>query len=246
MAKGQAKDKTKTPTPKDKAEAPTPTGSATPPTTEPTTDPTATQTDPSAEIPNLEEATALSSNPATDQAETSPESDPITDPTGESSGGTGDESDPSAEDDGGDGDGDDPDANADPTEDGANASSDQPTDFSEEEEAMPRAMPKVGTPVWHRLRSNREWVPAVVIDQMDGTKLDPPLDEEQLHLQVSLDRARHHAASTTGYRLNVPYGTEPGGWLPERPRDANAVFAREQEDEQRTIEIRKQQMRDNA
>lgn len=109
----------------------------------------------------------------------------------------------------------------------------------------PAKTPEVGTEVWHRLRFNREWVPARIIDRIPGSTdpLDPPLEEGQVHLSIQLDRARHHSASSTGFRFNVAAGLAPGCWALERPKDSDAVFAKEQETERLRIELRKEELR---
>jgi hypothetical protein len=87
--------------------------------------------------------------------------------------------------------------------------------------------PAIGTRVAYFLRTSPvpEWVPAEVIDSIDGAQQDPPYGDDQVHLKVFLDRKRHHSSRVTGYRLNVERGDQPGQWLPEKPEDADEAYA---------------------
>lgn len=98
--------------------------------------------------------------------------------------------------------------------------------------------PQPGDKVWYLLRFEiPEWVRATVLDH-EKAGLDEPFDpsggEYACHLEIQLNRGRHYSSSTKGLRRDVQMGDQPGQWLRDKPKDADAVYA----EAKRTKELR--------
>lgn len=96
--------------------------------------------------------------------------------------------------------------------------------------------PDVGVEVWYYLPTTPpEWRPAKVVDRDpldpgDGPSLAPPWTHEKaVHLAVSVERGRHHAARDVVLRQEIKPGNEPGQYRYTKPKDADALYDRQVE-----------------
>jgi hypothetical protein len=115
--------------------------------------------------------------------------------------------------------------------------------------------PKLGDKVFYALRPLGEYVPAEIVnairvkagpDMKSAQYLDTPIDEDAFHLEIQLDRKRHNAAASWGYRLNVKEGPGVGEFLREKPADADAKLAAKVERQCILQEETRRRMREQA
>ncbi len=84
---------------------------------------------------------------------------------------------------------------------------------------------KVGDEVSYCLRSNNQWLNATVVDKdMNDLPLNPPVESDNAHLIVTLDRSEVWASGPKALRLDVAEGLEPGQFQRRKPKNADEVF----------------------